>query len=203
MLDEDENKVYYNAEEYPWEVTVQQNDSVPTLFRIYNPYNAPTRPLNFGDGGKGAIVYSIEDPNFVLVYPDVYSGYTSKEREIRCMNLEGFYSLKGYDKEYIEANITNYKKSYVDEEANVIYFNQCRINYPGVTANAYVWGAGADAMHGKLVLNKINNGLENVSLEADNSPVEYYNLQGIREANPSSGIYIMRRGTTVSKIVLK
>lgn len=202
-LDEEDNKVYYNAEEYPWEVTVQQNDSDPTLFRIYDPYNAPTRPLKFGDGGKGAIVYSIEDPNFVLVYPDVYSGYTSKDREIRCMNLEGFYSAAGYEKDYIEANITNYKKSYVDEEANVIYFNQCRINYPGVTANAYVWGAGADAMHGKLVINKTNNGLENVSLEADNSPVEYYNLQGIREANPSNGIYIMRRGTAVSKIVLK
>ncbi len=202
MMDADDNKIYYNAEEHPWEVTVQKSDSDPYLYRIYNPYNAPTRPLNFGDGGKGAIVYSIEDPDFVLVYPDVYSGYTTKDREIRCMNIEGYYASLGYDKEYIEANITDYQKSYVD--GNKVYFNQCRIYYPGLQAGVYVWGAGASAMHGSIELLMENeNGLENVSLEEGVEPAEYYNLQGIREANPSNGVYIMRRGTKVSKIVMK
>lgn len=33
-----------------------------------------------------------------------------------------------------------------------------------------------------------------------NSPVEYYNLQGIRIADPSNGIYIRQQGSTVAKV---
>ena len=45
-------------------------------------------------------------------------------------------------------------------------------------------------------------GVEN--LEADNAdaPVEYYNLQGIRVANPQGGIFIRRQGNKVTKIAL-
>lgn len=35
------------------------------------------------------------------------------------------------------------------------------------------------------------------------TPAEYYNLQGVRVANPSNGIYIVRKGNQVSKVVVK
>lgn len=40
------------------------------------------------------------------------------------------------------------------------------------------------------------------SVEADNAPAEYYNLQGIRVDNPTSGVYVVRQGAKVSKVVL-
>lgn len=42
-------------------------------------------------------------------------------------------------------------------------------------------------------------------IEADNAnaPVEYFNLQGIRVANPDNGIFIRRQGSKVSKIMIK
>lgn len=39
-------------------------------------------------------------------------------------------------------------------------------------------------------------------IEADNAPVEYYNLQGVKVANPEKGLYIMRKGDKVSKVIL-
>ncbi len=36
-----------------------------------------------------------------------------------------------------------------------------------------------------------------------NAPVEYYNLQGVRVDNPSSGIYIRRQGSRVEKVYVK
>jgi|GEM_PF-5234493 hypothetical protein len=36
-----------------------------------------------------------------------------------------------------------------------------------------------------------------------NAPVEYFNLQGIRVANPENGLYIRRQGRTVSKVLVK
>jgi GTP-dependent phosphoenolpyruvate carboxykinase len=36
-----------------------------------------------------------------------------------------------------------------------------------------------------------------------NLPAEYYNLQGVRVANPAPGLYIVRRGTLVTKELVK
>ena len=43
------------------------------------------------------------------------------------------------------------------------------------------------------------------SVEADSadSPAEYYNLQGVRVQNPDHGLYIVRQGSTVSKVLVK
>lgn len=36
-----------------------------------------------------------------------------------------------------------------------------------------------------------------------NAPVEYYNLQGVKVANPSAGIYIVKQGNKISKQVIR
>ena len=38
---------------------------------------------------------------------------------------------------------------------------------------------------------------------AENAAVEYFNLQGVRVANPSNGLYIRRQGNQVSKVLVK
>lgn len=43
-------------------------------------------------------------------------------------------------------------------------------------------------------------GVENVAVEDSNAPVEYFNLQGMRVANPDNGIYIRRQGNTATKV---
>ena len=45
------------------------------------------------------------------------------------------------------------------------------------------------------------SGIENVIVEEDET-VEYYNLQGVKVVNPSSGLYIKRQGNKVTKVVL-
>ena len=40
-------------------------------------------------------------------------------------------------------------------------------------------------------------------IEVENAPVEYFNLQGVRVANPENGLYIRRQGNKVEKIFLK
>ncbi|MDE6854807.1 MAG: hypothetical protein K2J38_07085, partial [Muribaculaceae bacterium] len=38
---------------------------------------------------------------------------------------------------------------------------------------------------------------------ADNAPAEYFNLQGVRVANPESGLYIRRQGGKATKVYVK
>lgn len=40
------------------------------------------------------------------------------------------------------------------------------------------------------------------TLADDTEEAEYYNLQGVRVVNPSSGLYIKRQGGKTSKVVL-
>lgn len=61
---------------------------------------------------------------------------------------------------------------------------------------------------GRVDINSINvndpvvTGVEDVTVD-ENAPVEYYNLQGVRVANPENGIYIRRQGSKVSKVLVK
>ncbi len=41
------------------------------------------------------------------------------------------------------------------------------------------------------------------AIENEDAPVEYYNLNGVRVANPSNGIFIRKQGNTVKKVVIK
>lgn len=50
--------------------------------------------------------------------------------------------------------------------------------------------------------NDVSAGIGSIIAD-DNAPVEYYNLQGIKVANPESGLYIRRQGKTVTKVIVK
>lgn len=42
-------------------------------------------------------------------------------------------------------------------------------------------------------------GIDNVDVDVENAPAEYFTLSGVRVAEPASGLYIVRRGSMVSK----
>ncbi len=67
--------------------------------------------------------------------------------------------------------------------------------YTSTDATAPTWEIDAVKVTGK-----IDNAISDI--EADvNAPVEYFNLQGVRVANPENGLYIMRQGNKVTKVI--
>lgn len=46
------------------------------------------------------------------------------------------------------------------------------------------------------------DGIEAVGADEENAPVEYFDLQGKRVANPSAGLYIRRQGSRATKVIL-
>ena len=57
----------------------------------------------------------------------------------------------------------------------------------------------------KITVNyeSINTGVDDILSDDANAPVEYYNLQGVRVANPESGLYIHVQGKKASKVLVK
>ncbi len=49
----------------------------------------------------------------------------------------------------------------------------------------------------------IASGVDAVTVTDENAPVEYFNLQGIRVANPENGVYIRRQGSKTTKVMVK
>lgn len=47
------------------------------------------------------------------------------------------------------------------------------------------------------------SGVDTITPDNDNSPVEYYNLQGIKVSEPAPGIYIRKQGEKTSKVLIR
>ena len=52
-----------------------------------------------------------------------------------------------------------------------------------------------------VLVNETMTGIADVAVDA-NAPVEYYNLQGVKVANPENGIFIKKQGAKATKVVL-
>ncbi len=85
------------------------------------------------------------------------------------------------------SNFTSYNVEPVEGEPNSVYI--------------YTFCQGGPMI--KLKFTAPETGVEAVQVvENENAPVEYYNLQGIRVANPENGIFIRRQGNEATKVVL-
>lgn len=54
-----------------------------------------------------------------------------------------------------------------------------------------------------LYVKKDSSAVSTISVNDENAPVEYYNLQGIRVDNPANGIFVRRQGNNVTKVVIR
>lgn len=89
---------------------------------------------------------------------------------------------------------TNIKFTTGDEiaEGDVVVVYGKLVNYGGTTkqmTGSYI-----------VTLNGGTTGVEGIEID-ENAPVEYYNLQGVRVENPANGLYIMRQGDKVVKVI--
>ncbi len=72
------------------------------------------------------------------------------------------------------------------------------------SAYIYVFAPGAPAAKWKFTVPNegIQTGVEVIEPTEENAPVEFYNLQGVRVANPEHGIFIRRQGSKTAKVIL-
>lgn len=62
---------------------------------------------------------------------------------------------------------------------------------------------GAEFNYPVLYREKTSDIVETITVDNSNAPVEFFNLQGVRVANPENGLYIRRQGTEVRKVLVK
>ncbi len=75
-------------------------------------------------------------------------------------------------------------------------------NYDGTwAADVNVKASNGEEMTVTFIFERSTGGVEGVRAES-NATAEYYNLQGVKVANPTSGLYIRKQGNTTRKVIL-
>ena len=115
---------------------------------------------------------------------------------LKTIGLMAFYSCSGLKK--ITSNAEE------PAEAKLLAFDGVAADIP-----VYVPAASIEAYKAAAEWKDFTNylaipGSAVVELDADNAAdVEYFNLQGVKVANPENGVFIRRQGDKVSKVVVK
>ena len=167
-------------------------DVIPAGWRsTYSFYNGTTPELMYKSGLQAAVEQveftpevvteiTVEDVNNVLTLKSVtFDEATPSAKE----NFTG----KVGDTEYSFRN--NYTIAGVDAG---IYNVTCVVTVYNNLPSLYV-----------ISYEKVPSGIAGVEADNASAPVEYYNLQGVRVANPENGLFIRRQGDKFEKVVIR
>lgn len=174
-------------------------------FGLTNYYSSITFPAieAFGDG--------VTDAEISFDWCTIKQGSGAYDKSLLVVVVENGDDVKKFDVEPLEiADKADYK------------WYPTKVSLAGATLNkttkitirnadsqwpAQTNGTGKNLAYRYLLDNiKITaaEGSGVASIEADeNMPVEYYNLQGVKVANPENGLYIVKQGNKVSKRFVK
>lgn len=200
-----------------YEVPLEQNENVPSQYRLVDPYHlGPAAEYNTSNT-KGYITFDVSDPDHVLFLKSD-AGFALPSFGITrfyCYNqlgslYETFY-LQGMTVADIIAEygadipFTTFKDGVVSlSGANTSegYLYDANFGYQAAQAGGYQWSY-EDGSTPNMVASITfpSAGVESI-FGSDNSEPVYYNLQGVRIASPEKGqLVIERRGNKAIKVV--
>lgn len=200
--------------EYLYGVTLQQNAANENLYRLVNPYKSgPLSGQNFCRT-NGYIVFDVSDPDHVIFLLSD-AGFTNYQAGITTFFAYNWFGVlclinPNYTPdELIEALgdqiiYTTFKDGVVSLGTNFRGVPDARFGVQYDPIYGMYWALDDAGTPANMTTKIIFPGAGVGSIEAENSdkPVEYFNLQGVRVANPEAGqLVIKRQGTKVEKII--
>lgn len=182
-------------------VEIYRNVEDPNYIRIMNPFGPYMKQFyKNGEFESNPVYLDLTDPTDVI-WELQFTGIVDSDGQIYFMG--GTYAIEAFgltEAEIVEWGIKNI--TYAD---NVISFPQGSVLL-AIPRGGNNWGIGnkLPAYNTYLSLPKDwNSAVSNITVEDNDAPVEYYNLQGVRVANPENGLYIKRQGKTAKKVLVK
>lgn len=138
-----------------------------------------------------------------LLADDVKFVYYSRLKELKVDGV----AISGFSSDVYEYNMPGDLPTEDEVEAIVMGQSATKsviFDKEKITLTITVTNVDAD-IDGKTshtyVFKYENAGVENVEID-NNAPVEYYNLQGVKVANPENGIFIKVQGSNATKVVM-
>lgn len=186
----------------PVEVELEKSTETEGLYRLVKPWNS-----YFRKEYDSYLEFDISDPDCVII-PTQPTGHVDEEYGAASVqNFVGMYIASGFGKDDAYAAITPGKEGEhictYDDKTKVITI-PVNAAFTTFAKDDSYWNVGkAHGAADSYIVMPGSAGIDTVISEDSNAPVEYYNLQGIRIDNPSSGQLVIRRqGSDVKKIIM-
>lgn len=204
-----------------YKVALQKHIEYDGLYRLVNPYQgaSPVAEINQCTT-DGYIMFDVSDPDHVM-FGIVAAGFGYAElglSNIYCYNGLA-YLVYNYDMDPSDIiTILGEDYTYSTFKDNVLtvpcppseqygYLADACFGIPGDEIGGYNWQSqdGKSAfMEAKIFFNgSEENGVESVIIGEADGVKEYFNLQGVRVANPENGLFIVRQGGKTTKQVIR
>ena len=200
------SNIYSDIDMGTYELAVEADPARPGRYRLVDPYASAPYNMTTADthGVHSHYLYlDCTDPDCVVLEESPIGMLTVGDGAMRVTSDAALMLAEGKTKAEIKAT----------GAGGVMKFN--KVTFP-VTAGIYagfntegtkLWLANYDTdSYGNQVKGSLEIDLRDAiaasvsSVETDTAaPAEYFNLQGIRVAQPTGGIYIVRRGSRVAK----
>lgn len=171
--------------------------------------------FTFTFGGELKNIGTADEP--VMVFPITFNEsdftYLSGDNDWQLMNAEGNRATGWLlnDDTKNKVNFTDIRFKLADSYVQELEGDDAYYNY---LASFGGWWWDPDKSDGannwRYICMQFNfdryegEGAAVAGVEADeNAPVEYYNLQGVKVANPENGIFVRRQGSKATKVIIK
>lgn len=180
----------------PREVEVYTLNGANDVVYVKEPFTTVLENAGFPYIGSRYLPIDISDPSRVFV-PGGAIGIMANSEEYWCTSFAELYRNEGFAEEEIpDEAFGKLTEGKVVIPATALVFGNSAITEDrlGEVPNAAL----------ELVLPASMTGVKDVeATRTIESPAEYFDLSGRRVDKPSSGLYIVRRGATVSKEIIR
>ena len=205
-------QVWYEGDVPEYEVELYRSNAANTQFMLMHPFGEGTPWEEITEGTEpGYVLFSIGDPNCVLVQPLVYSltlplNVTGEvmEYETYCYNDEGYqYFINGASIDEIRLNYTMNRMpiSNFDGKTNTVNLYNGKFSIKQMLLTPLFYESD---FYGYIILPDDYDAVKGIVDENVNAPVEYFNLQGVKVQNPEKGqVVIKRQGNNAVKMIAK
>ena len=193
--------------------TFLSEDSKTATYDFTDPSSlTPAQPENaFGGGNDSAVV--LNDVELSAGDTKLVCAKGTATTDSRIWAGTSAYDLRTYNGSTITISVANGTLTSIVFEGNKIDDTYATASN-GTFANK-TWTASENVSEVMFSVSKTTNintitvtyqsdssAIENVEAESDEA-VEYYNLQGVKVANPENGLYIMKQGNKATKVLVK
>lgn len=181
-----------------YDVEICHNLNNPNIYCVINPFdNKLWEPFNKDSKAEGHIVFDASNPKFVKLRTYVYSGFSDSEFGMLYMygTDSDLLYVQGYDEDYLIENVPAVLSTL---ENGVVDIPQPAFGHEARPTGHYGWGD----LKAKIVLPSETAINEVAADNADACPL-YFNLQGAAVSNPTTGFYIVIRGSRTEKVLLR
>ncbi|MCM1142914.1 MAG: hypothetical protein NC453_30485, partial [Muribaculum sp.] len=183
----------------PYEVMVYRNTETPTIYKVENPLKGLYTALGWTEPEDISPDMELDatDPSNIIM-PITASGIsTQADGHVVYFSASYYHNMTAEEGEAFNPALAITLKKEGNKETFTFPEKSCFAM--GATSGSLYYASPAVST---LVITTDAAGIEDVVAE-DNAPVEFFNLQGVRVANPENGVFIRRQGATVSKVLVK